>query len=214
MDNRAQHKLMAWLSPTYPIGAFSYSHGLEYMIHCGDVTNAKSLAKWIEDILKHGAGRNDAILLSFAHQAQTESRISELAELATALCPSAERYLETTAQGAAFCKVTSQVYEADLAAMPLPIAIGAAARSEGIELIDVLPLYLHSFVANIISAGVRFIPIGQTEGQKVLFELFDVIDEVSEAAMISIEADLGSTCFLGDIASMKHETMTTRIFRT
>lgn len=205
---------MAWLSPTYPIGAFSYSHGLEYMIHCGGVTNAKSLARWIADILKYGAGRNDAILLSLAYSTQTKNKLSELAELAEALCPSAERYLEATAQGAAFCKVTTNVYKTNLPPMPLPIAIGAAAHFEGIKLIDVLPLYLHSFAANIITAGVRFVPLGQTEGQKILYELFDVIDDVSETAMTSTEADLGGNCFLGDMASMKHETMTTRIFRT
>jgi len=214
MNSLAQHKLMAWLSPTYPIGAFSYSHGLEYAIESGDVTSAIQLRDWVADILKFGSGRNDAILLSLAHCAKTDDDLSELAILAAALCPSAERYVETTAQGAAFCKVTSHVYEADLSPMSLPVAIGAAASSEGIELTDTLPLYLHSFAANIITAGVRFIPIGQTEGQKVLHELFGVIDDVSLEAMASNKKDLGSACFLGDIASMKHETMTTRIFRT
>lgn len=214
MNLRAHHKLMAWLSPSYPIGAFSYSHGLEYAIENGDVTNARQLHDWLVDILKFGAGRNDAIFVSLAHLAKTQERVSELADLAAALSPSAERYVEITAQGAAFCKVTSNVYKTDLTAMPLPVAIGAAARGEGIDLADVLPLYLHSFAANIITAGVRFIPIGQTEGQQVLYDLFDVFDDVAKTALASNEADLGSACFLGDIASMKHETMTTRIFRT
>ena len=214
MSFSAQHKLMAWLSPSYPIGAFSYSHGLEFAIENGDVTNAAQLGDWLADVLQFGSGRNDAILLSLAYRSQTENGLSELAELAEALCPSAERYLETTAQGAAFCKVTANVYDTGFPPMPLPVAIGAAAGAEGMDLAEVLPLYLHSFVANIISAGVRFIPIGQTEGQRVLYDLFDVIDSVAKVAMTSNETDLGSACFLGDIASMKHEVMTTRIFRT
>ncbi|EBA04550.1 Urease accessory protein UreF [Rhodobacterales bacterium HTCC2150] len=214
MSFSAQHKLMAWLSPSYPIGAFSYSHGLEHAIENGDVINAAHLRDWLADVLQFGSGRNDAILLSLAYKAQTDDRLSELTELTEALCPSAERYLETTAQGRAFCKVTSDVYGTDLPSLSLPVAIGAAASDEGMDLADVLPLYLHSFVANIISAGVRFIPIGQTEGQKVLYELFDVIEDVAKAAMTSNETELGSACFLGDIASMKHAVMTTRIFRT
>lgn len=214
MNCSAQHKLMAWLSPSYPVGAFSYSHGFEYAIEHGDVTNAVQLRCWLADILKFGSGRNDAILLSLAHGAQCKNRISELSDLASTLCASAERHTETSAQGTAFCKVTSKVYSVDLPPMPLPVAIGAAARAEGIKLTDVLPLYLHSFAANIITAAVRFIPIGQTEGQQVLHDMFGIIDEVAQIAITAQESDLGGACFLSDIASMKHETMTTRIFRT
>jgi len=214
MVNAAQHKLMAWLSPSYPIGAFSYSHGLEYAIDAGDVTDAQSLQNWLMDVLTLGAGRNDAILLAQAYNAPDKGALKQIADLATALSASAERHLETTVQGAAFSKITSTVYDADIEAMPLPVALGAAARAEGIPLSDVLPLYLHSFAANIIAAGVRFIPLGQTDGQQVLMALFDTFDNVSKEAELATIDDVGSICFLSDIAAMKHEKMTTRIFRT
>jgi urease accessory protein len=204
---------MAWLSPSYPIGAFSFSHGLEYAIHSGCVADTESLLAWIKEILRFGAGRNDAILLFHAYQADDQDSLSEVSDLAEALCASSERHLETMAQGAAFAKVTSAIY-VDLKAMPLPVALGAAAAREGIPLADVLPLYLHNFAANIIAAGVRFIPIGQTDGQRILLELFDLFESLSEQAMQSSLDDLGSASFLSDIAAMKHEHMTTRIFRT
>ncbi len=214
MVNAAHHKLMAWLSPSYPIGAYSYSHGLEYAIDAGDVTDAESLRKWLSDVLRYGAGRNDAIILKEAYNAPDKDALQEVSDLAIALSASAERHLETTAQGAAFSKVTSAVSGMDLPPMPLPVALGAAAAREGIELSDVLPLYLHSFAANIITAAVRFIPLGQTEGQQVLASLFDLFETVTNEVNVSGMNDLGSICFLSDISAMKHEDMTTRIFRT
>jgi urease accessory protein len=214
MDNTARHTLMAWLSPSYPIGSFSYSHGLEYAIDQGDVTDADSLQSWLSDVLKNGAGRNDAILLSHAFNAPNSNALQQITDLATALSASAERHLETTAQGTAFCKVTSALNSVDLPAMPLPVAVGAMAAKHDMDLAEVLPLYLHSFTANIIAAGVRFIPLGQTDGQRVLMALFDTFDCVAKAAQSSSLNELGSVCFLSDIASMKHEEMTTRIFRT
>ncbi len=212
--NTNQHKLMAWLSPSYPIGAFSYSHGLEYAIDNGDVTDADSLQNWLLDVLKNGAGRNDAILLCHAFHAPNADVLNDISNLATALSASAELHLETTAQGTAFSKVTSAVYNADLEAMPLPVALGAMAAQQEMDLDTVLPLYLHSFAANIIAAGVRFIPLGQTDGQRVLANLFDTFDAIAKTAQTTPLDDLGGICFLADIASMKHEKMTTRIFRT
>ncbi|MEK6204346.1 MAG: urease accessory protein UreF [Amylibacter sp.] len=214
MINAVQHRLMAWLSPSYPIGAFSYSHGLEYAIHNGDVTDAISLQNWLSDVIEFGAGRNDAILLAQAYKAPNKQVLEEVANLATALSSSAERHLETTAQGAAFSKVTSAVYGIELPPMPLPVAIGVAAAQEGIELEQVLPLYLHNFAANIVAAGVRFVPLGQTAGQQVLAALFDLFDTAAKDAKYSDLESIGSICFLSDIATMKHEKMTTRIFRT
>ncbi|WP_189640407.1 urease accessory protein UreF [Paramylibacter ulvae] len=213
MSTSSAHKLMAWLSPSYPIGAYSYSHGLEYAIDAGDVHDADSLQIWLSDVLQYGAGRNDAILLAHAYRAAGDA-LEALSDLAIALSPSVERHLETTAQGAAFSKVTSAVTGREISAMPLPVALGVAARAERISLDDLIPLYLHSFAANIIAAGVRFIPLGQTDGQRVLHALFDQIDDIAKQAETASLDDLGSACFLSDIASMKHENMTTRIFRT
>ena len=208
------HKLNAWFSPSYPVGAFSYSHGLEAVVSAGDVASAEQLYEWLSDCLWHGAGRNDAIFLAHAYRAGDRAALSELAELAVALAPSAERQLETTAQGAAFAKVTENVWGGDLANLPYPVAVGAAARAEGIPLDLTLPLYLHAFAANIIAAGVRFIPLGQTDGQQVLARLFPAFDAIAaEAAEATVDV-LGSATFRADLASMQHETLKTRIFRS
>ena len=208
------HKLNAWFSPSYPVGAFSYSHGLEAVVSAGDVASARQLFEWLSDCLWHGAGRNDAIFLAQAYRADDRAELLELADLAVALAASAERHLETTAQGAAFAKVTQNVWGGDLADLPYPVAVGVAAQAEGIPLELTLPLYLHAFAANIIAAGVRFIPLGQTDGQQVLARLFPAFDAIAAEAAEATLDDLGSATFSADLASMQHETLKTRIFRS
>jgi urease accessory protein len=208
------HKLNAWFSPSYPVGAFSYSHGLEAVVSAGEVGSAEQLCDWLSDCLWHGAGRNDAIFLAHAYRAEDRTALLELAELAVAMAASAERHLETTAQGAAFSKVTESVWGGDLGDLPYPVAVGAAARAEGIPLDLTLSLYLHAFAANIIAAGVRFIPLGQTDGQQVLARLFPAFDAIATEAAGATLDDLGSATFRADLASMQHETLRTRIFRS
>ncbi|WP_350333904.1 urease accessory protein UreF [Coralliovum pocilloporae] len=214
MSDQALHQLMAWLSPSYPIGAFSYSHGLEYAIEAENVRNGEELRLWLTDILERGSGWNDAILLCHAFRARSSRELKELARLTEALSASRELHLETMAQGTAFAKVTHEVWGLELDPAPLPVCIGQAAAQQSIPLDTLLPLYLHGFIANIIAAGVRHVPIGQTDGQKVLASLFDRIDRISHQALTASLNDLGGICFLADLASMKHETMTTRIYRT
>lgn len=214
MSDRSLHQLMAWLSPSYPIGSFSYSHGLEYAIEAGDVRNGEDLRRWLIDIVERGSGYNDAVLLCHAYRARTREELCDIADLAEALCSSRERHIETMAQGAAFAKITSDVWGIDLKPAPLPIVFGAAIAHQSISLETALPLYLHAFISNIITMAVRHIPLGQTDGQLVLASLFEQIDDVSHHASNADVNDLGNSCFLADLASMQHETMDTRIFRT
>ena len=214
MNLAALHKLTQWLSPAYPVGAFSYSHGLEWAISQGEVSTQAQLQNRLSDILTHGAGRNDAIFLAHAYRAETPAALAELAELAIAFTPSKERLLETTAQGAAFAKVTRAVWPADLPDMPYPVAVGAAARQHALPLSETTALYLHAFVANLVSAAVRFMPLGQTDGQAVLSALTDIVDQTAEAGLAAGLEDLGGCALRADMASMLHETLPTRIFRT
>lgn len=214
MKLAALHKLTQWLSPSYPVGAFSYSHGLEWAISQGEVGNPAQLQDWLTDILNHGAGRNDAILLAHAYRADDPADLAEVAELAMAFNPSKERLLETTAQGAAFAKTTRTVWPADLPDMPYPVAVGAAARQHDLPLEETTALYLHAFIANLVSAAVRFMPLGQTDGQLVLSSMTQTIDQTAEAALRANLDDLGGCAVRADMASMLHETLYTRIFRT
>jgi urease accessory protein len=213
----ARYRLMTWLSPAYPVGAFSYSHGLEHAVEAGLVTDRATLSDWIEDCLRHGAGRGDAILAAHAWRAEDAATRAELAELALALQPARERLLEAEAQGAAFQLVTSAVWPAgaiDAAPLPYPVAVGVAARAHAIPLDETLEAYLWAFAANIVSAGVRLVPLGQTDGQRVQAALMPVILEVACEAEKSDLDDIGGCAFRTEIAAMRHETQHVRLFRS
>ena len=211
--NLSYHKVMAWLSPSYPIGSFAYSHGLEFEIASGNITEKQEVKQWVEDLLKFGSGWNELVLFSLAYKSDINS-LDELSNFAKALAQSKERYEETLALGRAFAKVTSKLVMVTGQEMPLPIVMGMCAKNEDISLEYILPLFAHNFVANLISVAVRLAPLGQTAGQQVLFELFATIEEVANKALVASIADLGTSCILADIASMKHEILKTRIFRS
>ena len=216
------YRLLAWLSPSYPVGAFSYSHGLEWAVETGDVRTAEDLRTWVGDILAHGGGRQDAILLAAAWRARRGgdgTGLAEVSELAGALSPTRERRLETLAQGTAFRLATQAAWPAgapDEAAgqVAYPVAVGVAAADHQVPLDAALVAYLHAFAANIVSAGVRLVPLGQTDGQRIVAALEPAVRAAAEEARAATLDDLGGCALLADIASMRHETQYTRLFRT
>jgi len=225
-DERALYRLMTWLTPSYPVGAFSYSHGLEWVIEQGIVRDAANLRDWIADLLILGSGRNDALLCAEAwRRARAEDwrGLAELAELGLALAPSVERHLETRMQGRAFagtiasswsCMAMTRLLEASGGEVGYPVAVGTAAAGHCLALPETVGAYLHAFVSTLISVGMRLIPLGQTDGQRLLATLeASVAAAASHAVSGSIE-DLGAATFLADIASMNHETQYTRLFRS
>jgi urease accessory protein len=216
---------MIWLSPAYPVGGFSYSHGLEWTVEAGKVRDAATLGNWIEDILRYGTGRSDAIFLAETWRAVTagdERRLAEVAELAAAFAPSAERRLETLAQGAAFLGATQAVWPApalerlaaEVADIAYPVAVAACAAAHGLPLAPTAQAYLQAFAANQVSAGVRLIPLGQTDGLRVLARLEPLIPPLVTGALGASLDDIGSAAAMVDIASMRHETQYTRLFRS
>lgn len=209
-DARAVQILAAWLSPAFPIGAYSYSHGLEWAVEAGDVTTPTALEAWTADLLEFGAARSDAILLRHAHAA---SDPAPLAELATALAPSAERLLETAAQGAAFAKAAA-AWGVAVDHAPYPVALGRAARLADLPLELTVTLFLQAFAANIVSAGLRLVPVGQTDGQRIAARLLPLAARIAaETAEASLD-DLGGCAARADLAAMRHETQGTRLFRS
>ncbi len=225
LDPAALQKLLAWTSPAFPVGAFSYSHGLEWAVEDGTVASADDLAAWLNDIVAHGAGRNDAILFCHAYRAANDAdALAAIAELAAAFQPSKERHLEATAQGRAFLDAVGAAWPtAELAAaasalsgasVTYPVAVAVAAAAHAIPLAPALTALLSAFVANIVSAGVRAIPIGQSDGQRVIALLGPAIAAVAETAESATLDDLGGAALAADIASMRHETQYTRLFRS
>ena len=203
--------VMQWLSPAFPIGGFAYSHGLEWAINKGYVSNREELQKWISDLLEYGSLKNDAILIKLVLQGSDPKEINELA---MALCPARERLSETQLQGGAFCKIMREVWSLEIDDLTLPIALALAAKNESIDQNLVVPAYLHSFCSNLISVAMRLIPIGQTDGQKTLRELSPLISDSVRAVAKSDKDDLGSACFLSDVSAMQHEYLQPRVFKT
>ncbi len=218
--------LMVWLSPAFPVGAFAYSHGLEWTVETGQVHDATSTQDWIGGLLDHGSGRNDAVLLAAAWRAVTAddaASLREVAELAVALQPTRERHLEATAQGNAFLAIArsswptpafdllGRAWDGDVA---YPVALGVAAAGHGLPLAPALESALLAFVANLVSSAVRLGPIGQTDGQRITAAL---LPRVRAAAAFAAQAgldDLGGAAWRSDIASARHETQYTRLFRS
>jgi urease accessory protein len=209
----AHLKLQAWLSPAFPIGAFAYSHGIEWAVEAGDITDEPGLRDWVEDVLRHGTGRSDAILLRHAHAACHDSAtLSELAELAVALSSSRERRAETIAQGEAFARAAAP-WDV-LPPLPYPVAVGALAGRSRIGADLTVASYLHAFAANLISAAVRLVPLGQSDGLRALAALQPVALDLAHATRGATLDELGGCALLSDIAAMRHETQYTRLFRS
>lgn len=208
-------KLAQWLSPAYPVGAFAYSHGLESAVSVGDVSDAAAFEDWLADVLAHGAGRSDAIFLAAAFRAADRAGLMQIDAQARAFAPSSERLMETEAQGHAFARITCAVWpEGEVPALSHPVALGYAARLHDLPLRLTARMYLQAFASNLVSAAIRLIPIGQTEGQAVLTALTPLIETLAAEALEETLDDLSSTAFLADIASMKHETQYSRLFRS
>lgn len=229
----ALFRLMTFLSPGFPVGAFTYSHGLEQMVEDGSVADAAGLTSWLEDILRHGGARSDAILLKDTLRAAhlgNETALQDLRDLGLALQPSKERHLETSAQGTAFVATIQaswqptgdrpaaglcrSMFQGDDQDWPYPVAVGLACAAHAVPEAAALTAYLQAFTANLVSAAIRTVPLGQNEGQSILAKLEPVIFEVVEEARAASLDDLGSSTFLADIASMAHETQYSRLFRS
>ncbi|MEA3022450.1 MAG: urease accessory protein [Alphaproteobacteria bacterium] len=222
----ALYRLMAWLSPAFPVGAFSYSGGLEWAVEAGDIADARTLQGWLAVVVTGGGGFCDAVLFTNAHRAAASGDdilLRETAELAAALSPSKERHLETTSQGQAFVAAAgaawpctaldrfAAVWEGPVA---YPVAVAVTAAGHDVPLVPALHAFLHAATANLISAGVRLIPLGQTDGQRVLAALEPAIAATAARAMEMPLDDVGGAAFRADIASMRHETQYTRLFRS
>lgn len=226
LDPAALYRLMAWLSPSYPVGAFSYSSGIEWAVEAGDIRDAASLRHWLAVVIAEGSGFCDAVFFVHAHRAvmtADDEALRAVAELAAAFVPAKERFLETTAQGAAFIEATAAAWpcpalERLAAAWPgptaLPVAVATACAGHGIACAPALNAFLHALTANLISAGVRLIPLGQTDGQRLLAALEANVAAAAQRALAMPLDEVGACAFRADLASMRHETQYTRLFRS
>ncbi len=222
-------RLQSWYSPAFPTGAFGYSHGVEWAVQSQDVRDREGLIEWLQADLRHGSGRNEAIFFAEAWRctvADDAARLLEVAELAAAYRATFELALEASQQGSAALSTLRQVwpervlerlagFKQDLGVAPtLAVVLGARSAREGLPMSLALPAFLQAHVANLVSAGVRLIPLGQTDGQVAVSRLEETVLDVAAVARDAALEDLGSAAFMLDLSSMAHETQYTRLYRS
>jgi urease accessory protein len=236
IENSQLLLLLNWMSPAFPIGAYAYSHGLEWAIDAGDISSPQEVEEWIKDVITRGSGWNDAVLFALSYE-------QDVNELALALCSSEERYLETTQLGAAFERaamtfmsplrrcalppplrgedeaflsspLAGEVPEGRRGDLAYPVSAAHACKKMGIEREHALLAFLQGFSNALISVAVRLVPLGQTAGLEIMRNLMPVISATATRAAAATLDDLGSMTLLSDVAAMKHETQHSRIFRT
>jgi urease accessory protein len=213
IDAAALVRLMCFASPAFPTGGFAYSHGLESAVEFGDVTGEASLLAWLDDVVRHGSGRSDAILLRHAHRAHLDpAALRDIASVASAACMGCERQAETLGQGSAFA--ASAAAWASIESAPYPVVFGVLAARAAIDEEAACLGFLSGFASNLISAALRLSVLGQASGLRVLKSLEAAIEDVARETRSAGLDDIGGSCFLADIAAMRHETQYSRLFRS
>ncbi len=219
-------RLMTWLSPSYPVGAYTYSHGLENAVEVGALKTVEDAYQWLRGVVCFGAGQSDVVLLRHAYQAildRDNETLFKIAELAEAFCGTEELALETMAQGRAFLDITSKSWPCEaldslVKVWPeqpaYPVVVGVAAAGHGVSLEDTAAAYLHGVAANMVSALVRLVPFGQTDGQILTARLEPVVIETAGKALKMPLEEISNSCMMIEISSMQHETQHTRLFRS
>jgi urease accessory protein len=218
--------LFIWLSPSFPVGAFAYSHGLERAAVQGKVSDRPTLTAWIGDLVALGSARNDLIVLAEAWRASgagDDWRLAQVAEVAAAMQTSSERRLEALSQGEAFiaairaswpCATVERLGAVREGEVAYPVAVGVAAAGHDLGLAATLEAYALAFASNLVSAAMRLSVIGHTDGQQILAELLPTIESAARLAAEATLDDLGSATFASDLAAIQHETQAARLFRT
>jgi urease accessory protein len=228
----ALYRLLAWSSPGYPTGAFSYSHGLEWAVETGDVKNLQGLLDYVTAVLSRGGGWVDAVLFVHAWRcassatSRAHEELDTITQLAAAFRGSSETALESRQQGGAFLDVTRKAWPHPTleafatrqaqTATPVAhcIAVAVACAAHEIPLAPALHAYIHAVAANLVSAGARLIPLGQTQAQIAIAQLAPVITDIAERAQTTSLDDLGTAAPAIEICSLRHETQYTRLFRS
>ena len=211
-DTATEARLRLWqyLSPAFPTGAFAYSSGLEAAMAQG--VGRDDIVDWIADWCRFGGGWSDAVLLALS--LQPDADLAALDDLGRALCLSAERLTETVDQGAAFAVTVAALTGTDHPPSVLPVAVGRACSGLRLPAVEVIAAYLQALSANLVHAAVRYLPMGQAQGQVIVTALRPLILQLAQAAVSATLDDLGTSAVGADLASLAHETLETRIFRT
>lgn len=221
--SKSLYRLMTWLSPSFPVGAYAFSHGIETAVEAGRIHDAASTREWIDDLVRYGNGRSDLVFLAEAFDASGDlASLEEIADYCRAFQGTSELRLESMAQGRAFLDVSAETWPSPtidaarqgIEAMPYPVAVGLVAAEHGIAKEQAMHAFVHAFIANLVSAAVRLVPLGQTDGQRITAALESTALEAVTSALSLDRHTVSSATINSDIVSMQHETQYTRLFRS
>ena len=217
------YRLMTWLSPSFPVGAYAFSHGIESAVENGQITDADSAREWIRDLIRYGNGHSDLVFLAEAWDAAGSiDALLGIADYCRAYQATAELRLESLAQGRAFIDAASAAWpgecleaiRASKCEIPYPVAVGLVAAEHGAPKRAIMLAFCHAFAANLVSAAVRLVPLGQSDGQRITAALEETAGEAVESALNETRFTISNVAIRSDIASMQHETQYTRLFRS
>ena len=201
--------LQIWFSSSFPIGSYAYSHGLESLIDNKKIENKSDVIEFLEAVLFYGTLRNDYIFLKSIYNNL------EINDVILSSATSKERQIEMISMGNSFRKIMRDSWELHLEDHTAFIyCIGKAAIHFNIDLDSLSKFYIQSFISNLITVCVKHIPISQKDGQSINVMFINKIqDFINNSKDLTID-DIGTTFFIGDLFSMKHENQETRIYLT
>jgi urease accessory protein len=224
IDNTALLCLLQLASPALPVGAYSYSEGLETLIDTGTIENKQSLKHWLEQELRYGAIRLEAAVMVRAYNSAKLGDIEALSywnNWLSAARETEELRSSSWQMGRSLIRLLLELQpqlaqSANVVGNPCnyAIAFGIAAAHWQIDLSAAILGYLHSWTTNLITAGVKLIPIGQTAGQQLLLEIHANLSSAAQEILALEDDDLNSCGWGLSLASMAHETQYTRLFRS
>ena len=229
-------KLLQLASPTLPVGGYSYSEGLETLVEKEIINSKKSLENWLKTELNNGAIALETAIMLRAYRSFIKNQINNITywnNWLSATKETSELRQQSWQMGNTLLRLLVELEKSNKSIeeknniLPLEkcasilgkpcnyaIAFGIGAANWQIEEQNALLGYLNSWTTNLINAGVKLIPLGQTDGQKILFNLQNIITLVSKQ-ILSLEDDDLSSCSWGlGLASMAHEQQYTRLFRS
>ena len=216
-------RLMHLMSPSLPTGAFAYSQGLEWAVEAKWVKDDISLSRWLSDLLLYSVCLVDVPVLKRIYKACCLDRIESAQywiQLLFAMRETSELLLEEQTRGRALAVIIkdlelsgSEKWYKTISTSQLACYAFAAGRWN-IPAFELAHGYLWSWLENQVIAGIKLIPLGQTQGQKILFSLSNTINAAVTKGFAVKDEDIGSTMPALAIGSCMHETQYTRLFRS
>ena len=201
--------LQIWFSSSFPIGSYAYSHGLEALIDEKKINNKDDIKEYLNALLFYGSLRNDYIFIKSIYKGH------EINEMILANASSKERQIEMIDMGNSFRKIMKDSWDLSLPEnTPFIYSLAKAGLYFNIKFDDLIKFYLQSFISNLINVCVKHIPISQMDGQTLNVNFIDEIQKfLSQSKQFTLK-DIGSTFFLADIFSIRHENLDSRIYLT